>query len=109
MAAAGDGGLRDYPATSPNVIAVGGTNLSVYSDNGATSLFLLIRDRLERQRSEFGPSQYEPEPAYQEGVQSTGIRTAPDVSADSNNYTWIYDSTRAIACVLPSKRGDHAG
>ena len=41
-----------------------------------------------------GPSQYETEPAYQEGVQSTGFRTLPDVAfdADFNSGVWCYDS-----------------
>ncbi len=41
-----------------------------------------------------GTSQYEPEPAYQEGVQSTGMRTIPDVAwdADPNTGVAVYDS-----------------
>ena len=40
-----------------------------------------------------GISLYEPEPAYQEGVQSTGSRTTPDVSlvADPATGAWIAD------------------
>ena len=40
-----------------------------------------------------GVSQYEPEPAYQQGVQSTGNRTTPDVSfvADPATGVWIAD------------------
>ena len=40
-----------------------------------------------------GISLYEPEPAYQEGVQCTGSRTIPDVSlvADPATGAWIAD------------------
>ena len=40
-----------------------------------------------------GISLYEPEPAYQEGVQSTGSRTIPDVSFDADPATgaWVAD------------------
>jgi subtilase family serine protease len=40
-----------------------------------------------------GISLYEPEPAYQQGVQSTGSRTTPDVSlvADPATGVWIAD------------------
>ena len=40
-----------------------------------------------------GLSLYEPEPAYQQGVQSTGSRTTPDVSfvADPATGAWIAD------------------
>ncbi len=40
-----------------------------------------------------GISLYEPEPSYQQGVQSTGSRTTPDVSmvADPATGAWIAD------------------
>ena len=40
-----------------------------------------------------GISLYEPEPTYQQGVQSTGYRTTPDVSmvADPATGAWIAD------------------
>src|SRR5262249_32355363 len=40
-----------------------------------------------------GLSQYEPEPAYQRGVQSTGRRSTPDISlvADPVTGVWIAD------------------
>ena len=40
-----------------------------------------------------GISQFEPEPAYQQGVQSTGSRTIPDVAlvADPATGAWIAD------------------
>jgi hypothetical protein len=85
-----------YPAMSPNVVAVGGTTLTLNADNSygnevgwgaysnALGLFL---------GSGGGLSQFEAEPAFQQGVQSTGSRTAPDVSllADPATGAWIAD------------------
>ena len=85
VASTGDYGAADpeYPAFSPNVVAVGGTTLTLNADNSYNSetgwgyysdaVGTLIG-------SGGGISLYEPEPAYQQGVQSTGSRTTPDVS-----------------------------
>jgi hypothetical protein len=99
VASTGDYGAEDpvYPAFSPNVVAVGGTTLALNSDNsyhtetgwgndaGTTGAFI---------GSGGGLSQYEPEPAYQAGVQSTGYRAIPDVSfvADPATGAWIADA-----------------
>jgi Bacterial Ig-like domain (group 3)/Right handed beta helix region len=98
VASTGDYGAADpeYPAFSPNVVAVGGTSLTL-SGNGSynsetgwgyqsASLGAFIG-------SGGGISLYEPEPAYQLGVQSTGMRTTPDVSlvADPATGAWIAD------------------
>jgi hypothetical protein len=99
LASTGDYGVDDpeYPAFSPNVVAVGGTTLMLSTDNsynsetgwgnGSNSTGPLIG-------SGGGLSLYEPEPAYQQGVQSTGSRTTPDVSlvADPNTGAWIADT-----------------
>jgi hypothetical protein len=90
VASAGDAGApASYPAASPNVLAVGGTALSLgaggsragetaWSDGGG------------------GPSSYEAQPAYQWGVAPSGTatRTTPDVAydADPNTGFAIYDS-----------------
>jgi hypothetical protein len=98
IASTGDSGaaVPQYPAFSPNVVAVGGTSLTLNADNSynsetgwgynSTSLGEFIG-------SGGGISQYETEPAYQQGVQSTGSRTTPDVSlvADPNTGAWISD------------------
>ncbi len=98
VASTGDFGAADpeYPAFSPNVVAVGGTTLTVSADNfynsetgwgyNSASLGTFIG-------SGGGISLYEPEPAYQQGVQSTGSRTTPDVSlvADPATGAWIAD------------------
>ena len=73
------------------MLSVGGTSLSIDSagnyigevgwsnSNGATG---------------GGPSAIEPEPGFQEGVQSTGARGTPDVAldADPNTGVYVYDS-----------------
>ena len=87
VASVGQYGTVTYPAESPNVVAVGGTSLSVNS-NGSYDGEMAWTD------TNGGPSQYEAEPSYQEGVQSTGKRTVPDVAfdADTNTGITIYDS-----------------
>ncbi|MGA2255638.1 MAG: S53 family peptidase, partial [Thermoguttaceae bacterium] len=99
VASTGDYGAADpvYPAFSPNVLAVGGTSLTLNADNSynsetgwgyySSSVGSFIG-------SGGGLSQYEAEPAYQAGVQSTGSRTTPDVSfvADPATGVWIADT-----------------
>ena len=88
VASTGDGGSPgEYPAYSPNVLAVGGTSLylnsnSTYSSETAWS------------GSGGGTSAFESEPTYQDGVQSTGRRTIPDVAydADPNTGVPVYDT-----------------
>jgi len=76
-----------YPAASPNVVAVGGTSLTLNADStyfGETAWT----------GSGGGTSLYEPQPAFQQGAQRTGFRTTPDVSfdADPNTGVAVYDS-----------------
>lgn len=83
LASTGDSGARDgaqYPAASPNVLAVGGTTLSVDQDGNYLG---------ETGWSEGGggPSAYEPEPSYQYYVQNSGYRTTPDVAMDADPDT----------------------
>lgn len=103
VASTGDHGAAhpQYPAFSPNVVAVGGTSLTLNADNSynnetgwgsycdSQGIFI---------GSGGGISQYESEPTYQRSVQSTGSRTTPDVSlvADPATGTWIADP-----CNLP--------
>jgi len=98
VASSGDFGSADpeYPSFSPNVVSVGGTSLYLNGDNSynsetawggySTGLGAYLG-------SGGGISQYETEPSYQYGVQSTGFRTAPDVSfvADPTTGVWIAD------------------
>jgi len=82
-----DGAPGDYPAYSPNVVAVGGTSLYL-SRNGTYNF------ETGWSGSGGGKSAYETEPVYQAGVQNTGARTIPDVSfdADPNTGVTVYDS-----------------
>ncbi len=78
VAASGDGGSPGIdPAYSPNVVAAGGTSLTLTSDG-------TYQSEIGWYGSGGGVSSYEPEPAYQDGVQSTGYRTIPDVSFDAD-------------------------
>jgi Bacterial Ig-like domain (group 3)/MBG domain (YGX type)/Right handed beta helix region len=95
----GDYGGADpeYPAYSPNVLAVGGTSLTLNADgsyNSETGWGYQSQSAGAFIGSGGGISLYEPEPAYQAGVQSTGFRTTPDVSldADPNTGAWIADA-----------------
>jgi len=84
VASTGDYGAADaeYPAFSPNVVAVGGTTLTLNTDGSNNSETGWGYDSAAAGSfigSGGGISLYEPEPAYQQGVQSTGSRTTPDV------------------------------
>jgi subtilase family serine protease len=88
----------EYPAASPNVVAVGGTTLSATAagsylsesgwGNGTSSA--------TSGGSGGGISQYETQPSYQQGTvtQSTTKRTVPDVSmdADPNSGVAVFDT-----------------
>ncbi len=98
VASTGDYGAADpeYPAFSPNVVAVGGTSLTLNGDgsyNSETGWGYQSDSAGTFIGSGGGISLYEPEPAYQLGVQATGMRTTPDVSlvADPATGAWIAD------------------
>jgi hypothetical protein len=88
LASTGDSASQvSYPATSPNVIAVGGTSLyltgsNTYSSESAWS------------SGGGGPSADETQPSYQSGAISSAYRTTPDVAidADPNTGVGVYDS-----------------
>jgi hypothetical protein len=98
VASTGDYGaaIPEYPSLSPNVLAVGGTSLLLNQDNS-----YLSETGWGYNSAAFGSfigsgggiSQYEPRPAYQANVQSTGNRTTPDVAfvADLATGAWIAD------------------
>jgi subtilase family serine protease len=76
VAASGDSGAffgASWPASSPNVVAVGGTSLTL--GPGGT-----IAGESGWVGSGGGVSSLEPAPSYQGSAQSTGARTTPDVS-----------------------------
>ncbi len=88
VASTGDqGSPGEYPAYSPNVLAVGGTSLYLNA-NGTYS------SEAGWSGSGGGTSAYEPEPGYQAGVSSSGYRSIPDVAsdADPNTGVAVYDS-----------------
>src|SRR5262245_7429178 len=98
VGASGDSGRPPiWPATSPNVLAVGGTRLTLTAandwssergwGNGSLSFFF--------GGSGGGISKYEAKPSYQSGVtQSSTKRTSPDVAYDADPATGVsvYDS-----------------
>src|SRR5262249_15409043 len=99
LASTGDYGAAnpEYPAFSPNVVAVGGTSLNLNANgayNTETGWGYYSSKVGEFIGSGGGTSLYEPEPTYQQGVQSTGKRSAPDVAfvADPNTGAWIADT-----------------
>jgi subtilase family serine protease len=89
LAASGDQGAWggvSWPASSPNVVAVGGTTL--YTDSSGNRLY-----ESAWTGSGGGVSQFEAEPSYQYGVQNTGLRTTPDVSLDADPNSGLYTYT----------------
>jgi Ca2+-binding RTX toxin-like protein len=98
VASTGDFGaaVPEYPALSPNVVAVGGTSLFINPDgtyNGESGFGYFSNALGEFIGGGGGISMYEAEPSYQLGVQSTGSRTSPDVSfvADPSTGAWVAD------------------
>jgi subtilase family serine protease len=96
------GAPGEYPAYSPNVVAVGGTSLATKSINGQYGSEIgwsLGSDTAccnsPTSASGGGVSLYEPTPSYQynNGV-NYGKRSEPDVSwlADPNTGVWIVDT-----------------
>jgi subtilase family serine protease len=87
VAASGDQGTVSYPAASPNVLAVGGTSLTLDSSGNYVS-------ETAWSSSGGGLSSFEAKPGYQKNVQASGQRGSPDVAynaAPSTGY-WLYDS-----------------
>ena len=92
VAASGDSGAfggAQWPASSPNVVAVGGTTLDALNSTGAYGTESAWSD------SSGGASSFIGEPSYQDPAQSTGRRVIPDVAYDANPNTGfaVYDST----------------
>ena len=80
VASAGDTPGAEWPAVSPDVVSVGGTTLNV----GSGGVYL---GESAWTSTGGGYSRYEPEPAYQLSLQSTGLRSVPDVAFDANPNT----------------------
>ncbi len=109
LGSSGDSGAYDsqytstitpqWPACSPNVLAVGGTTLTVNAGNtyGGETTWGNGTSSGTSGGGGGGISVYESQPSYQNGVvnaYSTTARTYPDVSADANPSSGvpIYDS-----------------
>ncbi len=89
----GDSGCGvQYPAASPNVVSVGGTQLTLISGGLTSFLSTNYGSETGWSGSGGGISSFEPEPAYQMNIQHTGFRTVPDVSLDASSSVPIYDS-----------------
>ena len=90
VAAAGDSGQQDgvqWPASSPDVVSVGGTSLTTEDDGTYVA-------ESGWSGTSSGYSQVEAEPTYQDAVQSTGSRSVADVSYDGDPDTGfaVYDT-----------------
>lgn len=90
VASAGDSGTFsgvEWPASSTNVLSVGGTTLNLQSDGTYIS-------ESGWSGTSGGYSQVESEPSWQSAVQNTGARSSPDVAydADPNTGVPVYDS-----------------
>ena len=92
IAGTGDNPGTSWPATSPNVVAAGGTTIS---RNSSTGQFIL---ESAWQDAGAGPSLYEARPHFQDGI--AGIvgpaRGTPDLSFDANPNTgvWVVDTNQ---------------
>jgi hypothetical protein len=85
LAPSGDNGLAagaEWPATSPNVLSVGGTALIL--DGSGNYLTENVWAG-----SGGGLSRYAPEPNYQRVIQATGRRSTPDVAFDADPNTGV--------------------
>ena len=94
LASTGDSGSPGgFPSFSPNVVAVGGTTLTI-SGTSYVSETGWSWNSSYGWGTGGGQSTYETEPSYQTGVQSSGWRQTPDVSFDADPLTGvaIYDS-----------------
>ncbi|MGD0390289.1 MAG: PEP-CTERM sorting domain-containing protein, partial [Tepidisphaeraceae bacterium] len=87
VASTGDSGSVEYPSTSPNVLAVGGTALYLNSSGGYGSE-TAWNDSYGSGGG--GLSTQETEPSYQRVAQQTGSRSVPDVSYDADVNTGMY-------------------
>jgi len=89
IASSGDNGTVEYPAASPNVLAVGGTQLTTDSAGNYIS-------EIAWSDSGGGISSEEAQPSYQRGVvtQTSTYRAVPDVAynASSASPYAIYDT-----------------
>ena len=82
IASSGDSGTVEWPATSPDVLAVGGTTLTLGGSTG-------YGHEVGWPFSGGGLSVDESEPSFQQAVQSKNVRSTPDVSFDADPTTGV--------------------
>ena len=82
VASSGDAGTVEWPAAAPNVLAVGGTTLSLAGGYAYGS-------ELGWAGTGGGLSVDESEPTYQDAFQSSGQRSTPDVSFVADPTTGV--------------------
>ena len=99
VASAGDSGTLggpEWPSSSPDVLAVGGTTLSISATTSGGATTYSIASQGVWNDGGGGVSGYETEPFYQDqdGYNSDNLRTTPDVSYDANPNSGVsfYDS-----------------
>jgi hypothetical protein len=84
LASSGDSaGAMEYPAVSPYVVSVGGTNLQLDSSNNRTA-------ESAWSSGGGGLSSYVTQPSYQRGFSSSTQRAVPDVAYDADPATGVY-------------------
>jgi hypothetical protein len=84
VGSSGDNGVFGYPSGSPNVLAVGGTVLTLNSDN-------TIKSETAWSGSGGGQDPLEPVPSYQQGL-GLHNRGTPDLAYSATNYA-VFDSS----------------
>ncbi len=87
-----------WPSASPNVLAVGGTTLTVSSNGTYVSEDgWTYNDNNPSENangsSNGGPSAVQSEPQVQESVQTSGAREVPDVAYNAGNRVDVYDTS----------------
>ena len=96
FASSGDSEGTQYPSTSPNVVAVGGTTLARNPNT------LAIEEETAWEDGGGGVSDYEARPSFQNSISAIvgSARGVPDVAAIGNPRTgvWVYDSFETWSC-----------
>jgi hypothetical protein len=89
VASTGDNGApTEFPACSPNVLAIGGTTLDIADSSGT------YNTELGWSGSGGGPSSYFSKPSYQNSFNTSSSRQTPDVSFDASDLSnvLVYDA-----------------
>jgi uncharacterized repeat protein (TIGR03803 family) len=93
----GDQGNTDsFPAIVPDVLSVGGTYLTINSDDSYKSeQYWNVSATSQGKSGGYGVTSFETEPSYQESVQNSGNRAFPDVSFDASSDSAVLTYTSA--------------